>query len=44
VIYSYLIAFILTDIDLEEADIWDDWIFPIDEEECEGEEDEYSDS
>jgi hypothetical protein len=42
---SYIspVAFILTDIDLEDPDIWDDWVFPIDEE-YEGEEDEYSDS
>jgi hypothetical protein len=29
-IYSFLIPFVLTDIGLEETDIWDDWLFPVD--------------
>jgi hypothetical protein len=39
---SYIspVAFILTDVGLEEADIWDDWLFSTSEED---EEEDYED-
>lgn len=39
-IYFSVVAFILTDVGLEEADIWDDWLFSTSEE---GEEEDLED-